>query len=66
MPRDSRVLNAGHQTLHRESVRVTDATGLHTDANFTGAGFEQLTLDQLQRLTGTRNLNDARIAHASE
>jgi hypothetical protein len=26
---------------------VTDATGLHTDANFTGAGFEQLTLDQL-------------------
>jgi hypothetical protein len=45
---DAGILDSGPETLHREGVAVTDATGLDFDADLSGGGAGYFAVDDLE------------------
>lgn len=57
MARNAGVLEAGPMPLLHECVAMADATGFDADADFSGTGIGDVSLDDLEVTTGAAELN---------
>jgi hypothetical protein len=53
----ARVLESRPHTFLGQRIAVTNAAGLHADANVAGAGIRKLLLDKLERSAGGGDLH---------
>jgi len=58
-----RVLNVGKDSLFDNRIAVADATRLNFDSNGSGRRIGNVSLDDLERATGTGNLCNAHLCH---
>src|SRR4029453_2685769 len=65
MSRDPRVLNSRECAFFGKHVAVTDATGLDPEPYCSWSGIRNVPLDELKRLTRSRDLHCAHLGHLS-